>query len=105
MKYLSVCSGIKAASVAWKPLGWQPVAFSELEAFPCAVLAHHYPDTPNWGDMTRSSSAWPKGRDSIPPNSRELKSTARLAGHWQKPEAMHAKPAIPSPSLPRAGFL
>ena len=53
MKYLSVCSGIEAATVAWHPLGWEPVAFSEIEKFPSQVLAHHYPDTPNWGDMTK----------------------------------------------------
>lgn len=52
MRYLSVCSGIEAASVAWAPLGWNPVAFSEIEPFPCAVLAHHYPNVPNLGDMT-----------------------------------------------------
>jgi len=53
MKYLSVCSGIEAATVAWHPLGWEPVAFGEIEKFPSQVLAHHYPDTPNWGDMTK----------------------------------------------------
>jgi len=53
MKYLSVCSGIEAATVAWEPLGWQPVAFSEIEPFPSAVLAHHWPDTLNLGDMTK----------------------------------------------------
>ncbi|WP_017760680.1 DNA (cytosine-5-)-methyltransferase [Pseudacidovorax intermedius] len=58
MRFLSVCSGIEAASVAWGPLGWKPVAFSEIEPFPCAVLAHHYPDTPNWGDMTKFKD-WP----------------------------------------------
>jgi DNA (cytosine-5)-methyltransferase 1 len=58
MRYLSVCSGIEAASVAWHPLGWTPVAFSEVEPFPSAVLAHHYPETPNWGDMTRFKE-WP----------------------------------------------
>ena len=52
MRYLSVCSGIEAASVAWHPLGWEPLAFSEIEAFPRAVLAHHYPDTPLHGDFT-----------------------------------------------------
>ena len=52
MRFLSVCSGIEAASVAWQPLGWSAVAFSEIEPFPCAVLKHHYPDIPNWGDMT-----------------------------------------------------
>ena len=52
MKYLSVCSGIEAATVAWHPLGWEPVGFSEIEPFPSAVLAHHYPHVPNFGDMT-----------------------------------------------------
>lgn len=53
MRFLSVCSGIEAASVAWLPLGWQAVAYSEIEPFACAVLAHHYPDVPNIGDMTQ----------------------------------------------------
>ncbi len=58
MKFLSVCSGIEAASVAWQPLGWKAWAFSEIAPYPCAVLAHHYPDTPNLGDMTRYQN-WP----------------------------------------------
>lgn len=53
MRYLSVCSGIESATAAWHTLGWQPVAFSEIEPFPCALLAHHYPEVPNWGDMTK----------------------------------------------------
>ena len=53
MKYLSVCSGIEAATVAWHPLGWQAIGFSEIEKFPSQVLAHHYPDVPNLGDMTK----------------------------------------------------
>ena len=58
LRYLSVCSGIEAATVAWHPLGWQPVAFSEIEPFPSAVLAHHYPSVPNFGDMTKFQE-WP----------------------------------------------
>lgn len=50
--YGSVCSGIEAASVAWHPLGWRASFLSEIEAFPRAVLAHHYPDTPLHGDFT-----------------------------------------------------
>lgn len=46
MRFLSLFSGIEAASVAWAPLGWQAVAFAEIEPFPCAVLAHHYPSVP-----------------------------------------------------------
>ena len=53
MKYLSVCSGIEAATVAWHQLGWTPVAFSEIEKFPSQVLAHHYPNVPNLGDMSK----------------------------------------------------
>lgn len=53
MKYLSVCSGIEAATVAWHGFGWEPVGFSEIEPFPSAVLAHHYPEVPNLGDMTK----------------------------------------------------
>ncbi len=51
-KYLSICSGIEAATVAWHGLGWEPVGFAEIEPFPAAVLAHHYPGVPNFGDMT-----------------------------------------------------
>ena len=58
MRYLSVCSGIEAATCAWHPLGWTPWAFSEIEKFPSAVLAHHYPSVPNLGDMTRFEE-WP----------------------------------------------
>ena len=58
MRYLSVCSGIEAASAAWKPLGWTPVAFSEIEPFPSSVLAAHHPDVKNWGDMTQYKE-WP----------------------------------------------
>ena len=53
MRYLSVCSGIEAATVAWHPLGWEAAAYSEIEKFPSAVLAHHYPTVPNLGDMTK----------------------------------------------------
>lgn len=58
MRFLSVCSGIEAASVAWSPLGWKAVGFSEIEPFPCSVLAHHYPAVPNRGDMTKFEE-WP----------------------------------------------
>jgi len=64
MRYLSVCSGIEAASVAWHGLGWTPVGFSEIEPFPSAVLAHHYPSVPNFGDMTKHEQ-WPLQPGSI----------------------------------------
>lgn len=53
LRYLSLCSGIEAASVAFLPLGWQCVAVAEIEPFPCAVLKHHYPDVPNLGDINK----------------------------------------------------
>ena len=52
LDYISLFSGIEAASVAWEPLGWNPVAFAEIEPFPCAVLEHRYPGVPNLGDVT-----------------------------------------------------
>ena len=58
MRYLSVCSGMEAASVAWHPLGWQPVGFSEIEPFPCAILKHRFPHIPNHGSLTEYKQ-WP----------------------------------------------
>jgi DNA (cytosine-5)-methyltransferase 1 len=55
MNYGSVCSGIEAASVAWNSLGWKAEWLAEIERFPSEVLAHHYPDVPNLGDMTKIS--------------------------------------------------
>lgn len=52
IRFGSVCSGIEAASVAWGPLGWEAAWLSEIEPFPCALLAHYYPNVPNLGDMT-----------------------------------------------------
>ena len=53
IRFLSLFSGIEAASAAWLPLGWECVAVAEIEKFPCAVLKHHYPDVPNLGDITK----------------------------------------------------
>ena len=70
LQYLSVCSGIEAATVAWHPLGWTPFGFAEIEAFPSAVLAHHYGSNmpgelwklsngvPNFGDLNNFKE-WP----------------------------------------------
>ncbi len=64
MRYLSVCSGIEAATVAWEGLGWEAVGFSEIERFPSSVLAHHYPDVKNYGDMTKYKE-WDIDGDSV----------------------------------------
>ena len=53
MKYISLFSGIEAATVAWQPLGWEPIAYAEVEPFPKAVLKQHYPNVPDLGDMTK----------------------------------------------------
>jgi len=52
MRYLSVCSGIEAATVAWHPLGWEPVGFSEIDVFCRTLLKHYYPAVPLHGDFT-----------------------------------------------------
>lgn len=57
MIYGSVCSGIEAATVAWHSLGWRAAFYSEIDAFPSALLSHYY-QTPNFGDMTKFHE-WP----------------------------------------------
>lgn len=63
LKYISLFSGIEAATVAWKPLGWEPIAFAEIDPFSKAVLAHHYPGVPDLGDMTKVD--WRKYRGTV----------------------------------------
>lgn len=53
MKYLSLFSGIEAASVAWQDFGWTCVGVSEIDPFPCAVLKERFPTVPNLGDITQ----------------------------------------------------
>ena len=62
MRYVSLFSGIEAASVAWEPLGWEPVCFAELDEFPSAVLAQRYPGVPNVGDVTKVNWKRLKGK-------------------------------------------
>ena len=63
MRYISLFSGVEAATLAWEPLGWEPVAFAEIEPFPSAVLAHRWPDVPNLGDVTKVD--WSKYRGTV----------------------------------------
>ena len=63
LKYISLFSGIEAATVAWKPLGWEAEAYAEIDPFPKAVLAHHYPGVPDLGDMTKVD--WRKYRGTV----------------------------------------
>lgn len=60
MRYISLFSGIEAATVAWEPLGWEPVCFAEIDEFPSAVLAERYPGVPNVGDVSKVN--WKKYR-------------------------------------------
>lgn len=62
MKYVSMFSGIEAASVAWDGLGWEPLCFAELDEFPSAVLAERFPDVPNVGDVTKVNWKRYKGK-------------------------------------------
>ena len=64
LRYLSVCSGMEAATVAWHHMGWTPVGFSEIEPFPSEILKHHYPTIPNYGDLTKFKE-WPIQRGAI----------------------------------------
>lgn len=63
MKYLSVCSGIEAATVAWRPIGWHALGFAEIDKFPASVLSHHYPEIPNHGDFTKIQEKNARGID------------------------------------------
>jgi DNA (cytosine-5)-methyltransferase 1 len=65
MRYISLFSGIEACSVAWEPLGWEPVVFADFEGFPSAVLAHHYPNVPNLGDVTKVNWNEYKGKADV----------------------------------------
>jgi len=42
LRYLSVCSGIEAVSVAWRPLGWEPAMFAEIDPYCCWLLRSRY---------------------------------------------------------------
>lgn len=65
LKYISLFSGIEAASVAWEPLGWEPIAFSEIEPYPCELLKQRFPDVPNLGDITKIDWSSYRGKADI----------------------------------------
>lgn len=50
-RYISLFSGIEAASVAWQPFGWEALAFSEIEKFPSDLLSIRFPSVENKGDI------------------------------------------------------
>ena len=53
IQYATTCSGVEAHSQAVKDCAWHANFFSEIEKFPCRVLAYRYPHVPNLGDMTK----------------------------------------------------
>lgn len=53
MRYISIFSGVEAATLAWEPMGWEPVAFAEIDEFPSAVLEYRWPNVPNLGDVSK----------------------------------------------------
>jgi len=55
MKYLSLFSGIEAATAAWEPLGWECKGFSEILPQQSQFLAAKYPNVKNYGDVTKIS--------------------------------------------------
>lgn len=48
----SLCSGIEAGTVALNGMDYEFKWYSEIAEFPSSVLATHFPETPNLGDMT-----------------------------------------------------
>lgn len=62
MRYVSIFSGVEAATLAWEPLGWEPLCFAEIDEFPSAVLAERFPDVPNVGDVTKVNWKRYKGK-------------------------------------------
>lgn len=66
VKFGSVCSGIEAASVAWHPLGWETSWLAEIDKFPSQLLANHYPDIANHGDLNDLPALVSSGRIEAP---------------------------------------
>ena len=102
MRYLSLFSGIEAASVAWHPLGWEPVAFAEVEPFPSAVLAERFPNVPNLGDVTKFKE-WPDVCNCVPnlfDESSEQTRPSSVEHNGQQGSVIHSDQTAP----PRGGY-
>lgn len=57
MKHLDLFSGIGGFALAARNLGWQTVAFCEIEPYCQAVLRKHWPDVPIYNDVRELSGA------------------------------------------------
>jgi site-specific DNA-cytosine methylase len=85
VRYLSLFSGIEAASVAAHPLGWEAVGLADIEPFPNAVTAHYYPSVPNLGNVQRMALVAKFGEEKLLeitsryPHSRLARIYARIA--------------------------
>lgn len=74
LRVLSTFSGISAASVAWKPLGFQFVAYSEIDSFACHVLSErlgvsrpkYLPSAETLGMTDRQYRTYVKSFDDLP---------------------------------------
>lgn len=53
MRFLSVCSGLGGAELAFTPLEWECAAVCEIDSSACAVLKERFPTVPNLGDFTK----------------------------------------------------
>lgn len=53
--------------MAWHPLGWRAAWLSEIDRKASGLLAHHYPNTPNYGDMTTLAPRIRAGEIAAPP--------------------------------------
>jgi hypothetical protein len=84
VRYLSLFSGIEAATLAAEPIGWTPVAFAEIADFPSRVLAHYWPDVPNLGDVGQITAERVRALGPIEPRERPrsplLQRRPRLCG-------------------------
>jgi DNA (cytosine-5)-methyltransferase 1 len=56
LTHLDLFSGIGGFALAAKRAGFRTIGFSEIEAYACKILALHFPDVPNLGDIRRLES-------------------------------------------------
>ena len=62
----SVCSGIEAATLVFRPMGLLPVWYSEIADFPSRLLRLKYPEVVNLGDMNFISEKIASGEVPVP---------------------------------------
>ncbi|NGM16981.1 DNA (cytosine-5-)-methyltransferase [Eggerthellaceae bacterium zg-893] len=80
MTYLSLFSGIEAASVAWEPVGFRPLAFAETDPFCCSLLSQRWPEVPNLGDVREVDFRGYRGRADVVVGGSPCQSFSRAGG-------------------------